>query len=190
MKIFLDPGHGMGNVSEGKYDPGAVIQPSGVEEADIALQWALTGKALLMLAGHEVVLSRKSEWTEAPLNKRVKAAEEAGCEMYISLHMNAASDGSANGSEVFYKDPDDRTVAFCALHSLVALGFRSRGVKTEDQSARKKLHVLTFNGGPVILIEIGFLTNMKDLLKAQARENRIKFWEGFIRECEKFGKIK
>jgi N-acetylmuramoyl-L-alanine amidase len=42
LKIALDAGHGYENRQQGSYDSGAV--GGGIQEADIALQWALTGK--------------------------------------------------------------------------------------------------------------------------------------------------
>ncbi len=45
MKICLDSGHGHGNRKIGVYDPGAVA--AGIAEADIALQWALSGRWIL-----------------------------------------------------------------------------------------------------------------------------------------------
>lgn len=186
-RIFLDPGHGMDNVKPGVYDPGAVAPPSGIEEADIALAWALTGKAMLLMAGHEVILSRKTEWSKSPLNARVKMAEVNDCDLYLSLHMNAGP-SIANGCEAYYRKPEDRNPAYEAVRSLEEIGFKNRGIKTEDQSARKKLAVLDFHK-PVTLIEIGFITNLSDLLRAQSRENRIAFWQKFIGRMASIGSL-
>ncbi|NJK44619.1 MAG: N-acetylmuramoyl-L-alanine amidase [Pleurocapsa sp. SU_196_0] len=173
MKIALDPGHGNQNVSD-EYDPGAV--GGGLEEADIALAWAITGKWVLNQMGIDVWLTRDDDSDPTPLMSRDERAEAQGCTHYISLHCNAAG-LTATGTEVFYRDAADKRWAGLVLGAAVgALKLRNRGLKTEDQSPRDRLHVLDFRGS-ACLLELGFISSPWDRPRLVNRTNRIAFWD-------------
>jgi N-acetylmuramoyl-L-alanine amidase len=182
MKLCIDPGHGNRNVSHG-YDPGAV--GGGLTEADIVLDWALTGKWVLVRAGIAVWLTRHDDSEATPLMTRDERAEAAGCTHYLSLHCNSAVNvpwrPAATGTEAFYRDGVDKAwaglVQSCAVNTLQ---LRDRGLKTEAQSPRGKLHVLDFQG-PGTLLELGFISNSRDRSVLTSREKRIAFWERLSR---------
>lgn len=93
-KIVIDPGHG------GK-DPGA-IGPSGVYEKDIVLAMAkLLGKRIEDEVGCEVIYTRKDD-TFIPLEERTAIANEAGADLFISLHVNANNNDEIRGVETYY----------------------------------------------------------------------------------------
>ena len=101
-KIFIDPGHG----DIGK-DFGA-IGKDGTREADIALSIGKTAKTLLEKDGYKVYMSREKEMSGNPLYSqslgdlpyRTKAANDAGCDLFISIHCNASSNSAGNGTEI------------------------------------------------------------------------------------------
>jgi len=162
MKIFLDPGHGMGNRKTGQYDPGACVQVGGKEitEADIALTWCNELRALLQGMGHTVVRSRKDARDPAPVIERAHTALTYGCEVFISLHCNAAN-GAANGTETYFRGAKNRSLAQACNAALVkTLGTKDRGIKTEQQSQHAKLAVLAFPRA--VLIELGFIDHPGD----------------------------
>lgn len=93
-RIVVDAGHG------GK-DPGA-IGPSGVYEKDITLAMAkLLGKRIEEELGCEVVYTRKDD-TFLPLEERTAIANEAGADLFISLHANANNNSDIRGVETYY----------------------------------------------------------------------------------------
>lgn len=175
MKIAIDPGHGNSNRSEGRYDPGAVA--AGVEEADVALQWALTGKWILEREfGLSVWLTRDDDSDPAPVGQRDDRAEAAGCSHFVSLHCNAADTSAATGTETFWRDAADKPFAQAVQDAAVAaMGRADRGLKKESQSQHSRLAVLDF-GGPSCLLEIGFVTNAIDRARMLERERRVSFW--------------
>lgn len=184
IKIAIDPGHGMSSRTAGVLDPGA-IGLQGLREADIVLQWALTGKFVLeQQFGFEVHLTRLSNSDPAPLGTRDDIANKNGCVAFISLHCNASAAPQANGAETFYRDAKDQDLAKAAQNILVRMGMRNRGVKSETQSQHKSLAVFNFKG-PATLIELGFITNQKDVKFMTDRETRIKFWEAMGAELKK-----
>lgn len=174
MKLCVDPGHGFANRRPGVYDSGAV--GGGVEEADIVLQWALSGKWILGNIAIPVWLTRDDDSDPTPVGTRDDRAEQAGCGRFLSLHCNSAG-SSATGTETFYRDAADKawaqTVQNAALH---ALGLRDRGLKTEGASQQSRLAVFDFDG-PACLLELGFISNASDRRKMLERDRRIRFWQ-------------
>lgn len=171
IKLCIDPGHGNGNRSLGKYDPGAVA--AGLTEADIVLQWALTGKWMCQQAGIDVFLTRDDDKDLTPVGVRDDKAEIVGCTHFLSLHCNA---GGGTGVETFYRDQADRAwaekVQSCILQ---ASGGKNRGIKHESQTQHNRLAVMDFDG-PCALVELGFIDSANDRKWLTDRESRIKFW--------------
>jgi N-acetylmuramoyl-L-alanine amidase len=173
VKICIDPGHGQENVSD-EYDPGAV--GGGLQEADIALAWGITGKWVLNQMGIAVWMTRDDDRDPTPLSSRDDRAEAQGCTHYISLHCNAGGI-TATGIEVFYRDNADLRWGRQVLGAAVgALKLRNRGMKTEDQSPRGRLSVLDFQGS-ACLLELGFISSPWDRPRLVDRKRRIAFWD-------------
>lgn len=170
MKVAIDPGHGMSNRRSGVYDPGATHVENGFkyEEATIALKYGLTLKDTFRAKGQEVFMTRDDSEDHAPVGKRAVNAKNAGCNVFISLHLNDFDDDSANGLEVLYRDSDDKVLAEKLQKELLRItGFKDRRVKKRDDLA-----VLKFVG-IAVLIELGFIandTNREVLLNPQKRE--------------------
>jgi N-acetylmuramoyl-L-alanine amidase len=93
----LDPGHG----GEDRGAKGA----KGLQEKDAALALARDLKAVLEEAGFEALLIREDD-TLIPLWDRARKANEAGADLFLSLHLNAAKAKAAKGSEVFFLSLD------------------------------------------------------------------------------------
>lgn len=174
----------MSNIRRGVYDPGAVS--NGVNEADIALQFALTLKWKLKAAGIDFWLTRDDDTDHTPVAERDDRAEFAACSHFISLHMNAGP-MLANGTETFYRDVADMRFANI-IHpaAVLALGLRDRGIKHESLTARKRLAIFGFSG-PACLVELGFITNKGDRLRCLDRDTRIAFADAMVVELKRIG---
>lgn len=158
MTIILDPGHGMDNRRPGVFDPGAVSD--GFRECDIALAWANELRGILIAAGHKVVRTRVNHSDPAPVGRRADIARKFGGNIMLSIHCNAA-DGTAHGTETFYRGESNKTIAKRINQCVVdALGTRDRGVKTESASQHARLAVMDFQ--PCFLLELGFIDNPAD----------------------------
>ena len=182
MRVYLDPGHGQANRRAGVFDPGAVHPIRRVRECDIALEWALTVKYVLSGAGIEVDMSRRDNTTPAPVGKRAAWAKREGATHFLSFHCNASINPLANGTEVFHRS--DPEFAGKVLRAAVrAMDGRNRGLKPEGQSQHSKLAVLDFHRtGPAALLEIGFVTNTRDLDQMLLKDTRLKFAELLLAE--------
>lgn len=182
MKICLDAGHGFENRVQNRYDPGRVAE--GVAEADIVLQWALTGKWVLTQLGIATFLTRDDDSDSVPVASRDNRATAAGCTHFLSLHCNGFSNRAVSGTETFYRGSEDlawaQLVHKCGLKTL---NLYNRGLKTEDQSQQPRLAVLDFVG-PGCLLELGFITHTVDRSRMQSRERRIMFWQTLGQEVK------
>lgn len=151
MIICIDPGH------SGPAEPGAVY--GGCTEARLALRIALIAGAHLADFGHDVIWTRTGDIESDLLGPRVTLANDAGADLFVSVHINAATIATARGLEV-YHHPDSMAGAAlaAAVHSrLVDLGcLPDRGIRTAN------FYVLRATNMPSILIECGFLSNVDD----------------------------
>jgi N-acetylmuramoyl-L-alanine amidase len=90
--IVIDPGHG-------GHDPGA-LGAQGYEK-DVNLAAALALKARLERSPrYRVVLTREDD-TYVPLDQRVRVAQRAGADLFISLHSDSGGDPSVRGASVY-----------------------------------------------------------------------------------------
>jgi N-acetylmuramoyl-L-alanine amidase len=94
-RIVLDPGHG------GK-DTGA-LGKQGTKEKDVALAIAKLVRARLKkeLPGLEVLMTREDD-TFIELEDRTRFANDAGADLFISIHCNANPSRKVRGVETYY----------------------------------------------------------------------------------------
>ena len=170
MKICVDPGHGMSNRKPGVFDPGCTHDEDGFQfrEADIVLKYGLTLKDVLRARGVEVFMTRDDDTDHAPVGERAGNAKNAGCDKYVSIHVNDADSDQANGFEVLYGDPKNQALAQKMQTAILkVMKLKDRKIKL-----RTDLAVLKFRG-PAVLVELGFIAfdNDRDtILNPQIRE--------------------
>lgn len=91
--IVIDPGHGGDDLG--------AVGPSGILEKDIVLEISNHLQRMLIDEGFKVILTRDDD-RFVPLSDRTKIANEAGADLFISIHANAAKNKKANGSIIFF----------------------------------------------------------------------------------------
>jgi N-acetylmuramoyl-L-alanine amidase len=98
-RIVLDPGHG--GTDDGTRTPVGLTEK--VLTLDIAQRLAL----LLSGAGFDVTLTRDTD-SKLYLRDRVRYANQAHADLFVSIHLNWLKDGRANrGIETYYLGPSD-----------------------------------------------------------------------------------
>ncbi len=91
--ILIDPGHGGKDVG---------CQGNHLDEKHLALNIALEVGALLKEKRPDLeVRFTRTDDSFVPLHKRVAMANQADVDLFISLHLNALKDPSANGIETY-----------------------------------------------------------------------------------------
>lgn len=179
MKVCIDPGHG-GNPGEG--DPGAVAH--ALQEADFNLIIASLVHSQLEDLGYYVVQTRSFD-KFIKLQDRTRMANETACDIFISIHANAASSTGAEGMEVLYLSNDGKGIASYVLDEMISYftDMKSRGLKK-----RNDLYVLKKTDMPAILIECGFLTNEGDSLVLKDEDNQIRMATAISTGVDKYHK--
>ena len=158
--VVIDAGHGGS-------DPGASYTHNDVKyiEKEINLAVAQKVKEILKDNGIRVEMTRDGD-TYPTLTDRSDFANKLGASMFVSIHSNAAAEYSeASGIEVYYSETNNtdrygiksKTLASDIYKNMIKnTGAKARGVKTAQ-------HVVTRTSEmPAVLIELGFLTNVKE----------------------------
>lgn len=150
MRIVLDSGHG-GN------DPGAV-GATGLLEKDITLQIVFQVADILMNRGLDVVFTRDSD-KRVELSERVKIANNAKADLFVSVHINSANNSTATGTETFaFKagTNGDRLAKSIQKNLVDEIKLPNRGVKYSNFTVLAKTTM------PAALAEVAFINNPKE----------------------------
>ncbi len=162
--IILDPGHGGS-------DPGAVGY--GLREKDVVLSTSLKVNKLLKQTPFNVKMTRSDD-RFITINQRSSFARNNGGNIFVSIHANAASSSSANGTETIYSSAanphgaDSKLLATKIQNRMIeAWKLKDRNIKSTRQLGRS-LGVLDNNSVPAALAELAFISNKSenDMLKS------------------------
>lgn len=182
--IVLDPGHGGSN-------PGAV--ENGVNEADINLAVSLELRKNLVEAGANVIMTRETNRTVAPegktlgeeLQARVDVAETNNADIFISIHSNSNPDPAITGAMSFYAQDKASDLASIIQKSVVqATDAIDKGVEAAA------FYVLRKTSMPSTLIEMGFISNLKEAAQLQDRAYRTEIVQGIFNGIVSFFRTK
>jgi N-acetylmuramoyl-L-alanine amidase len=156
--LVIDPGHG------GK-DAGALSKNEMYYEKNINLGIVLALKELLDKENIKVYYTRTKDDTVF-LRPRVTLANAVDCDYFISIHCNSNEVSSPNGTEVLYYDTEYNSVSSEELANLFSeelgrtIELRNRGIVLKQ---RKDIFIMDKAEVPMILIEMGYLSNSMDL---------------------------
>ncbi len=180
--IVLDPGHG-GN------DAGALSASEDVMEKDINLAVALYAQQLLESCSLKefalgadweegaVVMTREDD-SYVSLAERVEIAEEAGAELFVSIHANALENSTTwTGIYTYYHPdkPEDAALAQTVQQAVIAAtGAVDQGADGGDY------YVIRETSMPAILIETGFLSSPSELALLVDSEYQQKIAQGIV----------
>lgn len=154
--IILDPGHG------GK-DPGAVN--SGHSEKAIVLKVTNLVKQKLQNAGATVHMTRLGD-TYPSLEERVSFTRDKLGEIFVSIHVNAATSTSAKGAETYFSissgdqfEEDKKLATYINNEIVTNANMKNRGVKEANYYVTRNMMI------PSVLVELGFISNSEDRQK-------------------------
>lgn len=174
LLIGIDAGHG------GK-DQGAESKTAPkIQEKDLTLTTAKILESYLREYGYKTILIRKDD-TFIDLSDRAKFANEKKCDLFVSVHFNAAENLKADGIEVYYykseKSPkrstESKKLASYVLDDILSkTKGKSRGTKHGNFAVIRETKM------PAILVEGGFLTNCEEMNKIKKLEYRKEMARG------------
>lgn len=159
--IFIDPGHG------GR-DPGCV-SATGLTEKELVLDLAFRLRDLFRRSAINAELTRETDsevwstgapgWKRAELDNRINQANEAGADVFISIHANSFPESIWSGAQTFYYPgrEESKALAISIQNSLVTrLGPNRRKAKAGDFWVLSKAQM------PAVMVEVGFLSNPRE----------------------------
>ena len=186
--VVLDPGHDLhANLDTEPIGPGSSTRKikdgggthgvvSGLREADLNLAVALRLRALLQRAGIDVVMTRtRTAGTSIGNIARARIANRARARLFLRIHADGSTDPSSRGTHTLYPAyrrgwTDDvysqskRAAQIVQRTLRSSLGFPDRGLQE-----RSDFTGFNWSNVPVILVEMGFMTNpTEDRLLATA----------------------
>jgi len=159
--IAIDAGHGMGTA--GKRCPGS-IDPN--ETREWWLNDRIADRVQELLAAYDCAVLRVDDTTGArdiSLSARVKSANKAKADIYISVHHNAGIHGGVGGGTVvyYYSSAAARRVQAMRLYDAVTVRTSLRGNRS-NKVVKKGFYVIKNTAMPAFLIENGFMDSRTD----------------------------
>lgn len=185
LVVAIDPGHQGSWVNMSDLEPlapgssemkakattGTQGPFSGKAEYELNLEISLLLRSELEARGYEVILTREDNDAAISNSERALMAYEQGGDIYVRIHANGSDDPGVNGAlamvpsasnpYVGYLADDSYLLADCILDSYCAkAGFSSLGIQYYDNMTG-----INWSKLPVMILEMGFMTNQSDDLR-------------------------
>jgi N-acetylmuramoyl-L-alanine amidase len=182
--VCIDPGHGGG-------DPGACNGGFGLQEKKLTLDICLKLAAMLKKAGWNVVMTRTTDRDVSyagssdsrELGDRVGVANGVNAQIFVSVHINASTSSSANGSSThYYKDIDEPLARNIQENLLAAGGRKNNGVQ------RDSFYMVRNSTMPAALVECAFISNPSEASLLSTDEFRSRLAQGIFNGIMSYAK--
>jgi N-acetylmuramoyl-L-alanine amidase len=164
-----------------KVSSGTAGVVTGTPESELVLAIGLQLRDSLAAHGIEVLMTRTTQNVNISNSERAQMANEAGADLFDPIHAYGNSDPAVHGIHVLYPASisgwtddiaaDSKRAAAQAQKELIA----STGAKDRGIDARSDMTGFNWSDVPVILPEIGFMTNADEdkLLATPAYQDKI-----------------
>jgi N-acetylmuramoyl-L-alanine amidase len=166
-RIGIDPGHGDKPTGKKYLDPGSLSQDGDWKEKDLALALANETTKELKKSGVEVIQTREGDVIDPGIRLvwRLAKAQEAGADIYVSIHVNSSVNADASGLTVYYNERG-RSLAesIVAENTVFSVGL---------EPTKKSPYYINSFEGPAVLVEAGFITNQSDRNKLMNQTPKI-----------------
>ncbi len=170
IKVAIDPGHG--GIDSGTHDG------QGVLEKDITLDIVLKMRECLEKQGIPVIMTRETDDDVSDMDGRGRHRRDLEGRakiinqgtVGISIHVNSSNQASERGFIVFYAKGSEKgeILAQKAINSLITV----QQPNHDFPVPRQNLYLLRNTQVPMILVEVGFMTNPEDKGKLQDPDYR------------------
>lgn len=175
--LVIDAGHG------GK-DTGTPPISGSMEEKDYNLDFVKRIESFWQEEDCKLYLTRWND-DSVSLSDRVNFANEVEADWFISIHCNGTDEGAGNGLEALYKTnafkkESKRMAKLCLAKLEETTGFYNRGV-LDGQN----IYIIKHAKMPMVLLEMGFLSDASDLAYMKQESNRDQMAEAVCQALEK-----
>lgn len=185
LTVAIDPGHQGSWVDMSELEPngpgssemkakastGTQGSFSGKKEYELNLEISLLLRDVLEERGYRVVLTREDHDTAISNAERAQKAWEEGGDIYVRIHANGSDSSSVQGALAMVPSTSNPYVADLAQDSLLLgqcilnaycekASFQNLGVQYYDNMSG-----INWSKLPVMILEMGFMTNQSDDLR-------------------------
>lgn len=180
--IVIDAGHGG--------EDGGASSDSGISEKDLNLQISKLCAVILKAGGYDVRLTRTDDRLVYDmyddledyhgkkkvydLRNRIRFAEEAEADVFVSIHMNKFFQSQYSGMQVYYSQNNPASADFAAAVQGSVREHLQSDNDRETKMATSSIYILKNIKIPAILVEVGFLSNPTDLKNLTDDAYRVK----------------
>lgn len=196
--IAIDPGHQSPEIDMSGMEPNAPGSSelkmkatggttgafSGAPEYELNLKISLLLRDELEDRGYDVIMTREDNDTAISNLERAQLANDAGADISVRIHANGSEDQTVNGALVLIGSEENPYVGDLYENSLnlgtavldsycQETGMKNLGVQTNDTMTG-----INWSEIPVIILEMGFMTNEQDDLNMADEGYRIRMAEG------------
>ncbi len=157
--VCLDAGHG------GLH--GATSPLDGRHESDDTLSLALAVQRELSVYEDVTIIMTRTEDVHVENKARPQMANDAGADLFVSIHRNSNTSGDKGGIEGWIHcddPPESREVGEMILNAMEAVGVTANyGIKTGSwDEPDVNYTVIEYAQMPAVLLEVGYLNYAKD----------------------------
>ena len=205
MVIGLDPGHQ--KKGDNKKEPvspnskrmkpkvssGTAGVVTKVSEYELNLAVAKKMKAKLESMGATVVMSRETHDVNISNIERAKLMNDAECDIVIRIHADGSDKSSVNGYSILIPSGKDTVSIQKKSKSFATLLDNSmknqvKGIRPRGLVERSDLTGFNWSTVPVILLEMGFMSNPSDDKRMQTKEYQEQLVQSLANACIQYQK--
>lgn len=154
---------------------------SGMAEYELNLIIAQMVREELIDRGYEVFMVRDTNDVDLSNKERSAMANESGADLFIRIHADSFSDADVNGVSTLYPSADNPYVAQLSSKSLKLSKsilnniFKLTGAKSRGTIPRDDMTGINWCSIPVTIVEMGFMSNVKEdkLMQTKDYQNKI-----------------
>lgn len=204
--ISIDPGHQGPSVDMSAKEPnapgssemktkatgGTTGRYTGIPEYELTLNISKQLRDTLRAMGYQVIMTREDNETAISNAERAQLANDNHANVAIRIHANGSEDsgtngalamvGSANNPYVGNLYEDSNRLAQCILNNYCnETGMKNLGIQTTDTMTG-----INWSEIPVMILEMGFMTNQQDDVNMQDTGYQTKMVSGIVQGIEEY----
>lgn len=161
IKVYVDQGHNPRDFNTGAEGNGYFEQDITYEVGRLLYNYLESNPEFTPRLSRPTPDTVLGTSNASSVTSRVRAANSWGADIFVSIHTNASTNPSANGSEALIYSRSSEEAYSLAEDILTEMtdvtGLRNRGIVE-----RPGLYVLRRTEMPAVLVELGFITNPSD----------------------------
>lgn len=157
VKIVVDAGHG-------KEDAGALGTAKGVTymEKNLNLQLSTQLQQELQKRGAIVTMTRSADLNPS-LDERQTIVNQIAPALSISIHHNSSDRVTANGTSIYWYQPQSQNLAASIQKYFARAG--QRPILNNREALEKNFALTRPTGAPAVLLEVGFMTSPAEVFE-------------------------